>query len=213
MGSSPQDEPVAADQSRAFDQMPAGSLEPAAPGAAFMELYNGLYPLVLAGSRRLGMDPADAEEMAHDIVVKECYRVHQNGSAFDWKNAEGWAWTVSVRGLSKFRSHARKHDALPEDTDPLAQPATTAAPDAALNVADMQRLWDGEIATWSEARRAVYLATRKGLKYDEAAAQLGIAPNTVRRHVAEAYRRLRIVLADYNPPKPQAGPNRTKAEE
>jgi DNA-directed RNA polymerase specialized sigma24 family protein len=200
----PQGEPVAADQSRALDEMPAVSVEPADPPAVPIEVYHRLYERVLATGRRMGMDTARAKEVAHDEAADEWIRQNKKGGGFDWKGAGGWAWRAARGALGKRRRYAQSHSDLPRDSDPQARDATIADVESTLDAADILRLYEREIATWPERRRIAFLLTRKGLTYPQAAAELGVSLSAIQWYHKVAYQRLRIVLADYNPSAPQA---------
>jgi RNA polymerase sigma-70 factor (ECF subfamily) len=168
--------------------------QPGNPAAweRFVELYT---PLLHSWARRLGAQPADAENLVQEVFVtllKELPRFnYQPGKRF-----RGWLWTVTA---NKYREHLRL-PALAQVPEGAEEAAATAESEG-IEEAEYRRYLvdralrlmraDFEETTW----KACWEYVVNGRAAAEVAADLGVSVNAVHLAKARVLRRLRQELA------------------
>lgn len=141
-------------------------------------------------ARTLCGNPADADDLLHDVYERALRASHRDG---DHVNLRAWLHSI-LRNLFIDRCrHARRHpspmsldeidvaEAQPERAEAWAQ-VTTAQLQAAL----------AELPI--DFRRVFELHTFEGLRYEQIAKRLQIAPSTVGTRLSRARGKLRVLL-------------------
>jgi RNA polymerase sigma-70 factor (ECF subfamily) len=137
--------------------------------------------------RRLGVRPADLEDLTHDVFLQ----VHRHSGEFDSSRAvRPWLFGFAFRLASQYRRRAFRRFEQPSEVEAAVDPAPSPERDA--QTADELRLVREALATVPLERRAVFvLYAIDGARVDEIAETLRIPVNTV-------YSRLRTARIEFN---------------
>ena len=155
---------------------------PAAAAATFYEVYERELDYVWKTLGRLGVDPSDLADAAHEVFVI----VHRRWADidFDRPSVRPWLFGVARRVAAGMR---RKHRDLPsEHVDGSVQ----AAPHA-----ERDLLWRVLGALDDDRREIVVLHDLEGYTGAEIGELLGISPNTVHSRLRLAREDMRAALA------------------
>jgi RNA polymerase sigma-70 factor, ECF subfamily len=157
----------------------------------FAELYT---PLLLYWGKQLGLQPADAADLAQDVLARVWQEIgtyrQRPGSRF-----RAWLWTVT---RNRHRERARRHrpdlggetSGLPDPADPVGQLVEGEYQAYLVHRAlDLMKA-EFEPVTW----RACWAFVVEGRLAAVVAAELGITPNAVYLAKARVLRRLRAEL-------------------
>jgi RNA polymerase sigma-70 factor (ECF subfamily) len=149
---------------------------------------------VMRTLRRLGVAPADLEDLAHDVFLA----VHQRLSSYDPARAlRPWLFGFAFRVASHYRRKAGRETAL--EVERVAD--ATDGPDALLEKEARRQLVLAGLAAIELSRRAVFvLHELDGVTCDEIARTLEIPLGTT-------YSRLRLARQDFS-----AAMNRLRAQ-
>lgn len=149
---------------------------------------------VMRTLRRLGVAPADLEDLAHDVFLA----VHQRLSSYDPARAlRPWLFGFAFRVASHYRRKAGRETAL--EVERVVD--TTDGPDALLEKESRRQLVLAGLAAIELSRRAVFvLHELDGVTCDEIARTLEIPLGTT-------YSRLRLARQDFS-----AAMNRLRAQ-
>lgn len=154
-----------------------------------------LYNLAL----RLSGDPADAEDLVQEAVLK-AYRAWDRFEP--GTNCKAWLLTILRNTFrDEYRSRSKRRDSVPLDAWP-APPAAAAVGEADPESAFFERLVDDEVTRAiddlpEEQRTPLVLSDLEGLTYAEIAAVMCVPVGTVRSRLFRGRRRLRRRLFDY----------------
>jgi RNA polymerase sigma-70 factor (ECF subfamily) len=152
--------------------------------AALRLLYERSAGRLFAICLRIVRDPAAAE-----TVLAQAYAgIWQRARAFDPAHGSALAWMIALARQQAFDSIRSR----PRDLGVLGDAATD---DLECRI-ELSRLRRCLSEIEQPARRAVLLAYRDGLSYDELAAVLGVPADTARAWVGRALARLRQTLDD-----------------
>jgi RNA polymerase sigma-70 factor (ECF subfamily) len=154
--------------------------------ARFRSIFDANVGYVAASLGRLGVVPGDRDDLISEIFV----RVHRELGAYDpARPLRPWLFAFAARVASEHRRLARhRREVLGEIGD---VPATTAAPDEALEHDDAKRLVNAGLEALDLDKRAVFvLHDLDETPVPEIARVLGIAEGT-------AYSRLRAARAEF----------------
>ena len=154
---------------------------------AFSELVRRASPLVHDLLRRMGAQPALADDLTQDALVA-AYR----GVAGYRGEAPFAAWAMRIAArlyLKRYRKDAR--------TVLMAEPIDLQAADGLTEAANAERLdLDRALQSLSKAERmCVSLCHGAGLRHDEIAQALNIPLGTVKSHVTRGLQKLRRRMA------------------
>jgi RNA polymerase sigma-70 factor (ECF subfamily) len=160
--------------------------EPAPPPLDFRTLFELEAAYVFRSLRRLGVSPADLEDMAHEVFLA----VHGQLGAYDRSRPlRPWLFAFVFRIASHYRRKARRETDL-EDADNVADGA--AAADVQLEAEAKRQLVVAALDRIELERRAVFvLHELDGITCQEIARVLGIPLGTV-------YSRLRLARDDFS---------------
>lgn len=153
------------------------------PVADFVDCYRAHYPRLVRALRLAGADAQAAEDAAQEAFARTLVhwpRVKRG------PNPTGYVYTAGFRLLARAQRKAfRNYDAI----------ASTGPPDPTASAASSSVALEAALAAMPRRRReCAVLCLVVGLPAREAAAALGIADGTVRRHLDEARRDLAAVL-------------------
>ncbi|MBA4065638.1 MAG: hypothetical protein C0501_18365 [Isosphaera sp.] len=155
--------------------------------AAFAELVRRHGPAVLAACRRASADRQDAEDVfqATFLVLARKAAAVRRGAAVG-----GWLFAVAGRLAARVRADRRRRRA-----DPLDRAADLPAP-APAGDPELRRVVDDELARLpARYRAALVLCYLSGRTREEAAADLGCSPGSVKKRLERGRELLRGRLA------------------
>jgi RNA polymerase sigma-70 factor (ECF subfamily) len=144
-------------------------------------------------ARTLCGNQADADDLLHDVYERALRARRRDG---EHSNLRAWLHSI-LRNLFIDRCrHARRHPTpLPIDDLELEGPFQDPAEDtAAWQSVSTSQLHHALAKLSPEFRRVFELHTFEGLRYDEIAARLAIAPSTVGTRLSRARAKLRTSL-------------------
>lgn len=155
----------------------------------FLDQVTALLPALRAFGRSLCGDPARADDLVQDTVLKAwTNRVQfQSGS-----NLKAWLFTI-LRNCYYSELRHRKFEI--EDPEGVCAAQMSVAPDhdAKLHLRDLSRALQ-ELPT--DQREALVLVCATGLSYEEAADVCQVAVGTIKSRIARARDRLVEILGD-----------------
>jgi len=162
--------------------------------AAFARLYDLLAPRVFGLARRVLRDPAQAEEMAQEVLVE----VWRTASRFDAQRGSGLSWVLTI-------AHRRTVDRVRSEqasTDRMHRVAAASAEVPYDEVADQvgTRLERQQVRRCLDRltplqKEAITLAYYGGHTYREVATLLGAALPTIKTRMRDGLIRLRDCLS------------------
>ena len=161
--------------------------------AAFTRLYDLLAPRVFGLARRVLRDPAQAEEMAQEVLVE----VWRTASRFDSQRGSGLSWVLTIahrRTVDRVRSEQAASDRLQKVGAASVQVPYDEVADqvgARLERQQVRRCLDGLTEL---QRQAITLAYYGGHTYREVATLLDAALPTVKTRMRDGLIRLRDCL-------------------
>ncbi|WP_224368918.1 RNA polymerase sigma factor [Hyalangium versicolor] len=165
-----------------------------APPTGIQEWYRQHLSFVYRSLERLGIPPADLEDLAHDVFMV----AHQRWDSFDRSSpVRPWLFGIAVKVASGAQHRAWRTREVPTETYPEMADRHP-LPDALAERAQQQRKLLRALDTLDMDRRAIFvLHDLQGVAVPEAAHALGIPLNTAysrlraaRLQVAEALRHL-----------------------
>ncbi|ANY05542.1 RNA polymerase sigma factor [Pseudonocardia sp. HH130630-07] len=165
--------------------------------AGFAELVARHRDLMFSVARTFARDPADAEDLAADALLR-AYRALAGWPAARTETLAVRPWLLTVlRNTARNRARdAARRPAPPPAVVPVADRAATAPGPAEQTERDeLQRRLGAALAELSEVQRtAVVLRHVQGLPTAEVAQVLGCREGTAKSHVSRGLARLRRVL-------------------
>jgi RNA polymerase sigma-70 factor, ECF subfamily len=175
------------------DAEPPSAAEHTPPPASFDRLYEDHIDFVWRAACRLGIDAADADDVAQEVFFIAHRRLHE----FEGRSSpKTWLFRILYHVVQHhFRSRARKHKHLlpataPVDPDQLPD-ADATGPAESAEQAEALRFLDQLLRQLEEGRRAVFvLAEIEQMTASEIAVAIGINVNTV-------YSRLRVARQEF----------------
>lgn len=162
--------------------------------AAFARLYDLLSPRVFGLARRVLRDPAQAEEMAQEVLVE----VWRTASRFDPQRGSGLSWVLTIahrRTVDRVRSEQASADRLHKVAAASAEIPFDEVADqvsSRLERQQVRRCLDG-LTTLQ--REAITLAYYGGHTYREVSTLLDTALPTVKTRMRDGLVRLRDCLS------------------
>lgn len=161
--------------------------------AAFVALFERFAGRVKAYAIRAGVGPADADEIAQDVMVS----VWRHAADFDPGKAAVSTWIFAIARNRRIDHHRRGARPAPDPEDPLFQP--DAEPDglAVLTAAEREaRLQQALDSLPEEQRRVLVASFWRGLSHGEIAAEEALPLGTVKSRIRLAFRHLHALLGE-----------------
>lgn len=167
--------------------------------AALRDLVEAAYPTVRRWALVRAGDPADADDLAQDVLVTMIRKLHtfQGDARF-----ESWLYALTRNAaLDRYRRTARTRR-FEDDPRTEREMTLTAAPDPARS-AEGAELRGALFALFrrlpERQREVVDLVELQGLSASEAAELMGVEPVSVRAHLFKARRTLRSLILSERP--------------
>jgi RNA polymerase sigma-70 factor (ECF subfamily) len=162
--------------------------------AAFARLYDLIAPRVFGLARRVLRDPAQAEEMAQEVLVE----VWRTAGRFDPQRGSGLSWVLTIahrRSVDRVRSEQASSDRMQRVAAASVQIPYDEVADhvgSRLERQQVRRCLEGLTAL---QREAITLAYYGGHTYREVATLLDAALPTVKTRMRDGLIRLRDCLS------------------
>lgn len=158
---------------------------------AFIVLFDHFAPRLNAYLRRLGLDPAAAEDMAQDVMAVLWHKA----DLFDAQKSSLATWLFRIARNRRIDGARRDRSHLIDPTDPIFLPDAPEQADAGMEASQrdervriaMSDLPDNQ----AELLRYAYFV---GLTQSEIAEQTGLPLGTVKSRIRLAFKRLRAAL-------------------
>jgi RNA polymerase sigma-70 factor (ECF subfamily) len=155
----------------------------------FLDHVTALLPALRAFGRSLCGDPARADDLVQDTVLKAWTNRGQFQSG---SNLKAWLFTI-LRNCYYSELRHRKFEIEDPEGVCAAQMSVTPDHDAKLHLRDLSRALQ-ELPT--DQREALVLVCATGLSYEEAADVCQVAVGTIKSRIARARDRLVELLGD-----------------
>ena len=183
--------PAAGTDSTAFAEA-VEAIAARADKAAFARLFSHFAPRLKAYLLRLGLDSAQAEELAQEVMVT----VWRKAASFDRRQASVSTWIYRIARNRRIDLFRRDRRAVLDMHDPALQPAADAAPDATSLASDRE----GEVrqamaALPQDQQDLVRAHFYEELSHSQIAERTGMPLGTVKSRLRLAFSKLRLSLA------------------
>ena len=161
--------------------------------AAFGMLFAHYAPRLKGYLLRLGLGPAQAEDLAQEVMVT----VWRKAGQFDRNQASVATWIYRIARNRRIDAFRRESRAVLDVDDPGLQPLAQPGPDAELDTAEREAQVRAAMAELPPeqidlVRRAFY----EGLSHRQIADATGLALGTVKSRLRLAFQKLRMRLVD-----------------
>jgi RNA polymerase sigma factor (sigma-70 family) len=180
---------VAADDAAVF----AGLVARIAQGdrAAFTRLFAYYAPRVKAYLLRLGLEAAQAEEVAQEVMIA----VWRKAGSFDSRQASVATWIFRIARNRRIDVFRREHRGALDPDDPFFQPQAEATPHQNVENADREARVRAAMAELPEEQRLlVREAFYQDLSHSEIADKTGVPLGTVKSRLRLAFAKLKLRL-------------------
>jgi RNA polymerase sigma-70 factor (ECF subfamily) len=158
---------------------------------AFEELFDFFAPRLNAYLRRLGLDPAGAEEICQDVMVTLWHKA----ALFDPAKSSLSTWLFRIaRNRRIDLARRNKGDSLDQD-DPMLQPEPDPLPDSGIDSAmreDKVRAAMSQLPP--EQYEVIRFAFFLGYPHSRIAEETGLPMGTVKSRIRLAFARLKSIL-------------------
>ena len=159
--------------------------------AAFATLFAHYAPRLKGYLLRLGLGPAQAEDLAQEVMVT----VWRKAGQFDRAQASVATWIYRIARNRRIDAFRREQRAVLDADDPGLQPSAEPAPDAGLDATEREEQVRAALAELpSEQVDLVRRAFYEGLSHRQIADVTGLALGTVKSRLRLAFQKLRIRL-------------------
>ena len=162
---------------------------------AFRILFKQYHPFVHAFSRRITHSEELAEEIVQDVFLKiwldrERLNTLDDFPAYLNRMVRNHCFNV-LRRLATEAKHMAEHLTDFEEADQSTLED--------LDYEEVKRILDEAVESLPPQQKRVYLLChQEGLKYEAAAAQLNLSPQTVHAYMKEALRKIRTHFKNYS---------------
>jgi RNA polymerase sigma-70 factor, ECF subfamily len=160
---------------------------------AFTRVFAYYAPRVKAYLVRLGLDGAQAEEVAQEVMVA----VWRKAASFDRRQASVATWIFRIARNRRIDVFRRDQRASFDAKDPAFEPAAEAQPDAVAEAGERETRVRAAMAELPpEQRDLVRRAFYEDLSHSEIAEATGVPLGTVKSRLRLAFAKLKLSLAD-----------------
>lgn len=159
--------------------------------AAFVALFDRYAARIKAFALRRGASPADADEIAQDVMVA----IWRRAETFDPGRASAAAWIYAIARNRRVDFARRAGRPGPDPLDPFFRPDPEPDAFAAVDAAEREgRLRDALAGLAPGQRRVVVASFFDGLSHSEIAIREAVPLGTVKSRIRLAFRHLHAVL-------------------
>ncbi|MDR3508018.1 MAG: sigma-70 family RNA polymerase sigma factor [Caulobacteraceae bacterium] len=159
--------------------------------AAFARLFSYFAPRVKAYLARLGLDGAQAEEIAQEVMVT----VWRKAASFDRRQGSPSTWIFRIARNRRIDVFRRDRRGDLDAHDPALQPVPEVAPDQATETADREAQVRQAVAQLPDDQRdLVRAAFYEDLSHSQIAERTGMPLGTVKSRLRLAFGKLRLRL-------------------
>jgi RNA polymerase sigma factor (sigma-70 family) len=158
---------------------------------AFAALFDHFAPRLAAYLQRLGLDAAEAEDMAQDVLTVLWHKAH----LFDPAKSSLATWLFRIARNRRIDAVRRDRSHLLDAGDPMLVPDEVEAPDDALDATvrdERVRVAMAELP--AEQLELVRMAFFMGMSHSQIAERAGLPLGTVKSRIRIAFQRMRKLL-------------------
>jgi RNA polymerase sigma-70 factor (ECF subfamily) len=162
--------------------------------AAFAALYDRLSPPLYATALRILRDPAEAQDVVHDVFIS----VWDKAGTFEARRGSAFAWVVTLvrnRAIDRVRARRRRSELLaesvPDDLGYTETAPVAAGHESAVANEDAQAVRAAIGTLPPEQRRALELAFFGGLTQEQISQSLREPLGTVKARIRRGLIKLR----------------------
>ena len=161
--------------------------------AAFTRLFAYYAPRVKGYLMRLGLSPAEAEEVSQEVMVA----VWRKAASFDRKQASVATWIFRIARNRRIDAFRRDQRAVIDASDPIFQPEPTVAADTLSETSEREAALRVAVAELPpEQRDLVRVAFYEDLSHSQVAERTGLPLGTVKSRLRLAFAKLKLRLKD-----------------
>ncbi len=161
--------------------------------AAFTRVFAYYGPRVKAYLLRLGLEGAQAEEVAQEVMVA----VWRKAASFDRAQASAATWIFRIARNRRIDLFRREQRTQLDAHDPVFAPVAEAAPDQAIEAGQREASVRRAMAELPpEQRDLVRRAFYEEQSHSEIASETGVPLGTVKSRLRLAFAKLKLRLAD-----------------
>ncbi len=159
--------------------------------AAFASLFSYFAPRLKAYLVRLGLDGAQAEEVAQDVMVT----VWRKADSYDRRQASASTWIFRIARNRRIDVFRRERRADLDAHDPGLQPTAEPTPDAVAEAGQLEvNVREAMARLPPDQRDLVRAAFYEDLSHSQIAERTGIPLGTVKSRLRQAFGKLRGCL-------------------
>ncbi len=159
--------------------------------AAFTRVFAYYAPRVKGYLLRLGLGPAESEEICQDVMVA----VWRKAASFDRRQASVATWIFRIARNRRIDAFRREQRSTLDPNDPAFQPAPDVAPDSATEIVQREAQLRAAMAELPrEQRDLVLIAFYEDLSHSQVAERTGLPLGTVKSRLRLAFAKLRLKL-------------------
>ena len=159
--------------------------------AAFARLFAYYAPRVKGYLLRLGLEAAQAEEVAQEVMIA----VWRKAASFDPRQASASTWIFRIARNRRIDVFRREHRGALDPEDPSFHPQAEAQPDAALERAGREARVRAAMAELPDDQRALVRdAFYEELSHSQIADKTGLPLGTVKSRLRLAFAKLKLRL-------------------
>jgi len=160
---------------------------------AFGSLFEHFAPRINGYLQRLGLDPAQAEDMAQDVMAVLWHKAH----LFDPAKSSLATWLFRIARNRRIDAMRRDRGHLIDPSDPMLSPEAAEPADMALDAARRDERVRAAMAVLSrEQLELLQYAYYLGMTHSQIASRTGLPLGTVKSRIRLAFARLRRILED-----------------
>ncbi|MCI4644507.1 MAG: sigma-70 family RNA polymerase sigma factor [Hyphomonadaceae bacterium] len=155
---------------------------------SFAELFEFFAPRLNSYMRQLGADPAEAEELAQEVMITLWRKADQ----YDPAKASVSTWIFRIARNRRIDAHRRTRRPELDPDEPMLRPPEPEQPDITLDRVQMEERVRAQMETLPpEQLELLRAAFYQGLSHSEIAKAFNLPLGTVKSRIRLAFSRLR----------------------